>query len=141
MRNRDSLICKQSQCRKYVNSNSTNHKCKKRDEKHRSNFAMDDIYSDIRNIPQNFDILATQVLLVVTDSGSAMHCAGRLLKFTSPNLLQETCILRGLHLVAETSHHCCPYINELIAQTNEYLSNLPNELFISVASNDLRTFN
>ncbi|GJQ74648.1 hypothetical protein Trydic_g21501 [Trypoxylus dichotomus] len=77
---------------------------------------------------QKFQIFSTQVLMFVSDSGSAMVRAGCLLKPTFPNLLHVTCVLHALHLTVETIRHCYPDVDELIAQTKAVFDKSPKRI-------------
>lgn len=77
---------------------------------------------------RNFEILPTQVLMMVTDAAAVMHRMGQLFKHVHPNFLHVTCVLHALHLVAETIRKCYPDVDQLIGQTKAVFLKSPKRI-------------
>lgn len=86
------------------------------------------IAETVKNTCGKFNISVTQLSMIVTDGGSNMVKAAKLLKQSYPQLLHVTCLLHACHLVAEFIRKCYPKVDQLIASTKKIFIKSPKRI-------------
>lgn len=71
-----------------------------------------------------------RVLLLLTDAAAYMIAAGQLLKPFYPNLTHLTCLVHGLHRVAEEVRKLFPTVNTLISSVKKVFLKAPSRISV-----------
>ena len=82
----------------------------------------------LRETFQKFEVSTSQILMFVSDGAAAMLSVGRCLKESCGSFLHATCIVHGLHPVAQSIRECFPEVDGLIKNCKKVFLKSPKRI-------------